>query len=62
MNLTDRDKYERFMEAMRRKLKDPRFFGGNCREVYRDGIRAAMSKMHEIYGASAVSVGEGDAH
>lgn len=48
--MTDQMKYEAFMEAMRKKLENPPYMGGNKREAYREGIRAAMSKMKDLYG------------
>lgn len=44
-----RDRYDAFMESMRRKLDRPPYMG-NKGEAYREGVRAAMSKMHELYG------------
>lgn len=45
-------KYELFMEAMRKKIAKPPY-SGNKGEAYRAGIRAAMSKVHELYGKNA---------
>lgn len=41
--------YRDFMESMRKKLDRPPY-SGNKGEAYRDGVRAAMSKMHALYG------------
>lgn len=40
--------YSNFMESMRKKLDRPPY-SGNKGEAYREGVRAAMSKMHALY-------------
>lgn len=51
-NHQNHHKYAEFMEAMRKKLNRPPY-SGNKGEAYREGVRAAMSKMHELYGEDA---------
>ena len=46
---SESQKYDAFMQSMRKKLDRPPY-SGNKGEAYREGIRAAMSKMHALYG------------
>lgn len=55
----EKRRYERVMESLRAKLKNPgssnwnQGYTGNRAEGYRDGIRAAMSLIKDVYGSKS---------